>query len=407
MNLPAYEHPPLGRHMPALDGVRGIAILVVMVSHFIIIQPSNAAERFALPLINGGGVTGVQLFFVLSGFLITGILIDARRGPHYFRNFYIRRALRIFPLYYGFLVLLLFVLPLFVDASSAEYQRLHANQAWYWTYTTNFMIALHRQSSAPLNTYHFWSLAVEEQFYLAWPLLVFLFDRAKLVWVCGLIVAGTFLLRVWLLHTGVSHLAVAEMTPTRMDALALGALIAVVARGPNGVARLYRAAWIAIPLSLAALALVFWRGGGSEAGLYMLATVGYSALAVFFGAMLVLAITAPRGSVRAWIAEHGFLRMLGRYSYCLYVIHLPIAYFVVTRRLFDIDRFPRLGASQLPAQLVYIVLMSAVSIALAWLSWHLYEKRWLAIKDLFPYSQIEQAKSATKLGTDPDAYAAP
>ena len=169
---------PLSGHLPGLDGVRGLAILMVMAVHFVgDATPHNLAERVAVKLGNYG-VLGVDLFFVLSGFLITGLLLDAKGDPHYFRNFYARRTLRIFPLYYAVLALLLLVLPRVIALPLAlDESRMH--QAWLWTYTANFFIAAKASWALPYVS-HFWSLAIEEHFYLVWPLVVFSFRRATL-----------------------------------------------------------------------------------------------------------------------------------------------------------------------------------------------------------------------------------
>jgi peptidoglycan/LPS O-acetylase OafA/YrhL len=154
---------------------------------------------------------------------------------------------------------------------------------------------------------------------------------------------------------------------------------------------------------------VFGRHGGSEDGSVLLSTLGYSALAVFFGAFLVAAITAPVGSVRQRVAEHPVLRAFGRYSYCLYVIHLPIAYAITSRSGIDFAQPPTLAGSQLLAQLVYFATLGALCFAVAWASWHLYEKRWLALKDRFPYEQRARSEAAAEraLRTEADAFAAP
>src|SRR5215208_3201612 len=142
--VPANQSPrqpasSLPAHLPTLDGVRAIAVLTVMVMHFTLMKPSGVVERVLVNSISGGWA-GVDLFFVLSGFLITGILVDAKGGEHYFRNFFVRRALRIFPLYYGYLTLLFVVLPFLVPRTAEEYSGFQ-NGVWVWTYLSNFQFA--------------------------------------------------------------------------------------------------------------------------------------------------------------------------------------------------------------------------------------------------------------------------
>ncbi len=158
------------QHNPVLDGVRGIAVLAVLAFHVRGPIPDLAGIawlRYPLHLLSPLW-SGVDLFFVLSGFLITNILLRARRHPHYFRNFYARRTLRIFPLYY-FTLLLHYLAELWgpeaLSGPGASRLRL-----WYWLYAQNWLGGLYGESLRAFE--HYWSLAIEEQFYLLWPLVV-------------------------------------------------------------------------------------------------------------------------------------------------------------------------------------------------------------------------------------------
>jgi peptidoglycan/LPS O-acetylase OafA/YrhL len=179
-----------GQRIPALDGIRGLAIALVMFHHFTLyggMRPDFVLDKVYRHVALVGWV-GVDLFFVLSGFLITGILHDSRSDRHYFRNFYMRRTLRIFPLYYGVLAATFLVLPLVLDVSGSCRELLR-DQAWYWTYLINVQIGLDYWPSCFVLG-HFWSLAVEEQFYLVWPLLLYLLGRRGMLALCVTCILG-------------------------------------------------------------------------------------------------------------------------------------------------------------------------------------------------------------------------
>lgn len=231
------------RNLPGLDGVRGLAILAVMLTHI-------SLQTIALnPMLRGLfalGWSGVDLFFVLSGFLITGILLDTRQCANYFRSFYARRVLRIFPLYFGFLTVALLVFPYVV---SPEFMPAPSHRWMYVCYVANWLP--HAQWHVLT---HFWSLCVEEQFYFIWPLVVLLFGPRRLLpLIAGLeltMVCG----RSWWLLTH-SHVATQyTATVARVDGLLLGAACAVLVRQVElpgwsiralpGVALLFLAAFV-------------------------------------------------------------------------------------------------------------------------------------------------------------------
>ncbi|MBI5083418.1 MAG: acyltransferase, partial [Acidobacteria bacterium] len=180
--------------MPPLDGIRGLAILLVLLLHF-------RAPDLTHPLkgILGLGWTGVQLFFVLSGFLITGILLDTRSCSNYFSSFWMRRTLRIFPLYFlalsVFLVAAPAVLPVPKEALPPA-----ADQVYYWTYLNNW-IPMGEEGRLVHVLGHFWSLAVEEQFYLVWPVVVWLVPPRMLLRGCAVACLLILAARSWAFFT--------------------------------------------------------------------------------------------------------------------------------------------------------------------------------------------------------------
>lgn len=386
--------PALSGHIPALDGIRGIAILLVLGTHFYnydgLPPPTLLVDR-ALSTITAVGWIGVDLFFVLSGFLITGILYDAKGCEHYFRNFYARRVLRIFPVYYVALVVFLVVLP-YIDPDNRRLLALQADSFWYWTYLTNVRIAL---AGFPWfgALGHFWSLAIEEQFYLAWPAVVFLFGRSNLIRVCLLCIGAAFALRLLLILGGYGTAAYV-LTPARMDALAMGACIALIARGPGGLAPLARVAQPVAIVSAAVLIAIFvWRQGLLPWDPLM-KTIGHTLLGTLFSAMLVLALMSRDQAAWGRVCTSSTLRFFGRYSYGLYVFHHPILYFSPATWLF-LDQVPLVFGSLLLKKLVFVSALMTVSIGLALLSWHLYEMRCLKLKRLFEASAPAHAAAGS------------
>lgn len=382
--------PAIGRHVPALDGVRGIAILLVLLTHFNRL-PQEAGEGwagsfdYALFVILNFGWCGVDLFFVLSGFLITGILYKTKEGPRYFSNFYFRRTVRIFPLYYGFLAVLFLAPEWIIPAETEDIGDMYDRAGWYWLYGVNVLVAWLSEHSTPYALSHLWSLAVEEQFYLFWPPLVLLFSRKHLLWICGAFIVGALALRIAVLAAGYFPIAAYVLTPMRMDALAIGAFIALAARGERGAAPLLRwakPAAMGAALVLAGLLAYYGRFYYLAPGVV---TVGITALSVLFGALVLRTVVARPESWLSRSMSHPWLRFMGRISYAMYVVHMPIVFIFLHVGL-DIDIFPRLFGSQLPGQLALLVLGTAITVLLSWLSWHLYEKHFLKLKELMAYN---------------------
>jgi len=372
-----------GTHIPALDAVRGIAILLVLIFHF---TPYGLGMSSSSPLIDRldflisrTGWIGVDLFFVLSGFLITGILYDAKESNHYFRNFYVRRVLRIFPLYYGALIIFLVVLP-WLRPGNPAVQSMKRDAVWYWTYLSNVRIAHNGGDFGAIG--HFWSLAIEEQFYLIWPVVVLALRRRQLQACCLACVIGALFVRAGLNVAG-NETAAFVLTPARIDALAVGAYLALSARGPAGLNPTSRwASPSAAFLSLVLLAIFVLRKGFVAQDL-IVSTVGHTLLACLFGAILVLALTSARDSAVGGIFDSSFLSFFGRYSYALYVFHYPILFFKLGA--IPLTIVPTIGGSQFLRQLVFLTMATGVSVSIALVSWHLYEKQFLKLRKFFPY----------------------
>ena len=371
------------RHNPALDGLRGLAIILVMVHHYF--QAGSREPLFVDSLFFGlanSGWFGVDLFFVLSGFLITGILYDSKGTEHYFRNFYARRSLRIFPLYYATLFLFFVVFPLVPHPLAQAYVANSApDQLWFWAYLTNFRIAANGDWYEFLVPTVFWSLAIEEQFYLIWPLVVLKCTRNMLIRICIVMISIAFVVRVWLITGGANPLTTFVITPARMDCLAVGALLALIVRGETTRQRrlvLSRRAALVLGASLLALAMPSGTLGWTDP---LVNTLGLSLVALFFGALLLWAYQARKGHWIRAIFKWRPMRIAGKYSYSMYIFHGPAG--TVVKKFYDPAMGPLIFGSAVPRTIGYALLAGALSVAVGWLTWNLLEKRILSLQARF------------------------
>jgi peptidoglycan/LPS O-acetylase OafA/YrhL len=367
-------------HVRALDGIRGLAILMVLALHFIgNMQPTSAFERVVVHVFDYGSL-GVDLFFVLSGFLITGILFEAKGSQGYFRNFYMRRALRIFPLYYAILAFIFFVAPHIPWFQGEDLNVLQARQGWAWLYGVNIYDAMHAAFSFPYID-HFWSLAVEEHFYFFWPLVVWTFSREALMRVSVAIALASLVLRVSCAAANVSELALFVLTPCRLDALCIGGFLALGARGPSGLDDLVRKIRKVLPLACGLLLGLYAMNRVTLAMTKPLHQVRNSLFAVIFGCMIVLSVTAPMGSLYARFFRSRTMVWLGQYSYGLYVFHHFISYYCARH---DTEMvLARWIGSHALAVLLQATVGVGLSVAISMLSFRLFESRFLAMKRSF------------------------
>ncbi|MGE5453459.1 MAG: acyltransferase family protein [Acidobacteriota bacterium] len=366
-------------YWPSLDGIRGLAILLVIAHNAQMIEPipPGPAGKMAAYLLNIGWI-GVLLFFVLSGFLITGILLDTLQQPHGMRNFLARRALRIFPLYYGTLAFFFVLLPAF-GAQPESVQASAPHQGWLWAYLGNWT---HYEWALP----HLWSLAVEEQFYLVWPLVVYLFRTPRAVAVASAVVAlASVAARAVMWHQQADPSFIYAWTPTRLDALALGALAAAAWRLDGASECLNRLGRWLLPAGVAVLAIGFVLTKGYARLSAIGQILGYAALAAFFTALVwraawqdqQAASTAPTWHrVLTWAP----LTSVGRYSYAMYMFHKPLHDFFSPAALKALNI--QTAGSPFWATL-HVAGVSLAAYCLAWLSWHLYEVHFLRLKRLF------------------------
>ena len=385
-------------HLPALDGLRGIAILMTMVLHFGSsevhdgLAQSGVAGRLWATLANQGGA-GVDLFFVLSGFLVTRILLDTRGRPGFLRNFYMRRVVRIFPLYYLTLLLVFALYLPLLAPRDPQTQQLAGDQLWLWTYLPNVPAAFAgtRWRGAGLELHHFWSLAVEEHFYLAWPLLVLWLPRRTLLLACAALCAMAVGTKLLLLRGGLED-AVYQLTISRCDGLALGAAAAILAWRTGPRAPLVRAAR---PLLLGAGGLiVVWAAlSDRHPWLWWTPALTHTIYGLFFLGVLALVLTAAPGGLLGRCLRHPLLLAFGRLSYGLYVFHVLLR--PALQALLPMSSLQKLVGSPLAAVLCFLIISTAACYGLAWVSFHQFEKRFLSLKRHFS----DKASVTTSIAT--------
>jgi peptidoglycan/LPS O-acetylase OafA/YrhL len=297
-------------YYPALDGLRGLAILLVVVYH-----------NFGFTNYFFFGWLGVDLFFVLSGFLITDILLKSFGSPYYLRNFYTRRILRIFPVYYISLIIFLLVLP-HIHNLPVDLSYYTNNQLWLWTYLQNWLFIFKPNEGSDI-LHHFWSLAVEEQFYLIWPLAILLLKKPKyLLILLALLLAGVMATRFIIWTYELKQLSYFNLyTFTRIDGICIGSMIALMRQINLSFLKNYT---YIIVLFLAAINFIFYFfNSNHQFSFPYLAVVGYTTFAGMFG---LLVNEAVMGEIKIINIVLGFslLKFFGRISYGLYVYHWPI-----------------------------------------------------------------------------------
>jgi peptidoglycan/LPS O-acetylase OafA/YrhL len=367
-------------YMPTVDGLRGVAILLVLCYHApflfrdlpeFVDQQTPWAMLGVFGRMSLGGWIGVDLFFVISGFLITSILIRLRDGGGSSWVFWGRRGLRILPLAMLYL-LVLFVLTLFGDPLKLLPH--FEGWAWYALYLGNIHIAMYGWQ--PLAMMILWSLAIEEQFYLVWPLLVRMCSTRQLLWWSGGLMLVAPLVRAFTLSAA-DYPATYVFTLCRLDALAAGAVVAVLFGSrtwPDAAAGLCkRLAPLASVLIVITL-LVPFSPSLPQTRPWLFSIFGYSWLAISFAVVLGASLGAL-GPIRAALTSP-LLMFLGRRCYGLYLWHVLVAGFV-TACLHSLQ----------VGFIAHVLLWFGVLVIVASGSWLLIEEPILRLKRFFPYVQ--------------------
>ncbi|MDP4263021.1 MAG: acyltransferase [Bacteroidota bacterium] len=357
---------PTRSYYPALDGLRGMAILLVIACHNL-----NFIPGFEF------GWIGVDLFFVLSGFLITDILLSTKASKNFLQNFYIRRILRIFPLYYGVLLVFFILAPAF-RYLDVQYNYYHSHQVMSWFHLQNWLYIFNRKPNDFLLMNHFWSLSLEEQFYLVWPLVIFAVkgtrQLSQIVYgILGACIIGRF--ASWL-YFGDGYTNFYFQYMTRVDGLCVGSLVAIWRFSSNEQAgrKVIRLALLLLGIHL----FVFILAKTAIANMPHFSFFGYSSIAAILGVIIFFAVK-KRNMFSKALLENPVLRYFGRISYGLYVYHWPI---LILAKLYFLDKLLNNGFSYTSGIMTVSLGAFAVALLTATASYYLFEKKILLLKDI-------------------------
>ncbi len=365
-----------------IDGLRGLAVILVILHHSFDPMYGFGPVWDKIFSVLSLGWVGVDLFFVISGFLITGILINTRENKGYFVNFYTRRALRIFPLYYAFCIFALIVVPKLPGSEPATFENIRNYQSWLWFYATNCLIAMKHAWVFSANNFelnHLWSLCVEEHFYLIWPFIVWRLSLTRLKIVCLSAIVIILIGRTAYLLYSHDYITAYILTPCRIDALLIGSFCAVLARQMTQEKfKVFAQAAFAVTLVLMAFSL---RLCNWQLSLTFAPSIGLSLSPLFFAAVLSFVVTHNHVWISKTILGSGILPFFGKYSYALYLFHFPLLKFLAA---LGTARFLiELMHSRLAGLLAFNCVVASIALLFAIISWHFFEKHFLKLKHHF------------------------
>lgn len=364
------------KHCIQLDGVRGLAILVVLIYRFTKEIPTDHWLGSGLRSGLLFGIRGVDLFFVLSGFLITIVLLQSKGKTNYFKRFYWRRSLRIFPLYFIALFALLVVAPavLLNNDYPTELSKPLLNQEYLWTYSSNLYMAYCGQWNFGAMD-HFWSLCVEEHFYFIWPVVIFALPNRWSLIAALAIAMSSAIARTGFAYLGTNRVATDVFTLFRMDGLCFGAALAIaMIEFPEWVKK--QRTWMKIGLMAS-----FLMGLAVQVCDYSLLAASHLGWSVIWTLFLGLLVTSRSTSTLARICQTKLLRNFGKYSYAMYVVQLPQITLVMP--VISVAIIAAWVPNAILAVFLYALIMMALNYCLALLSWNCLEKHCLKLKDAF------------------------
>jgi len=375
---------PTSKHIPVLDGVRAYAVLLVCLVHFFQVDETGLYEAnkylgIFLFKFSQIGLRGVELFFLLSGFLITGILIESKNSPKYFTTFYARRFIRIFPLYYFVLAVSFFVLPNLLPIDKAGVEVID-NQFWLWAYISNLSHFFSFEAwDASLNFPsfgHFWSLSVEEHFYVFWPLLISFANKKWLPRIMWFIV-GVSAFSVLFVYFTNDLIPILKWSTIRCaGVLSLGGIIAYYSKD-----RVIFEKFIALSRKMILPFGILFIIVNYIPRQYIFHEVLTFFLSVFFFfCLIILTISHNRLSNRVF--NHKYLFFIGKISYGIYIYHGMLRPYFKEYIYENLHIYVQNG---IIASTLYTIICTAISILIAWISWQLIEQPILKLKKYFKY----------------------
>jgi peptidoglycan/LPS O-acetylase OafA/YrhL len=361
------------RNIPALTGLRAVAACLILLLHSwngVHIDKLVSLDKLFRPAL--GLWIGVDLFFVLSAYLLTRNLLRTVDEKHYFWNFYVGRCLRIMPLYYLVLIIAL-VVALCTGFSTYTTMLLFGGMA---VFLSNFLQGVWNfgLNLGPVPLGHFWSLAVEEHFYCLWPFVVRKLNAKKLIWFCPLIICIELVLRCWAVFKNINPDNIYELSFFRFDTFAAGAFVACLYHLHSDGAHTLRLSRIVLaftfPLTLIlAVCTHFYKGN------VIMETVGYTVLALTFGSLISDIVGSNGKSVLSLCLTNRFLLFMGKHSYAIYLFHLPLV--TGTNHCLVALHWNK---NAIAVVVLGVVLPIVLTVVLSVLVWHLIEKPCLNLK---------------------------
>lgn len=349
------------KYIKSLDGIRAIAALLVLIFHFSQYVIFSSDWGKLIQKVGYLGQTGVSLFFVLSGFLITRILFDQIQSPHYWKNFIIRRSLRIFPLYFLYLTCEYFIVPYLTNTPSPDISL----QWYYWFYLQDFATTFRWPAAGPK---HFWSLAVEEHFYLIWPFFVLYYKTKQLIHPILVVIIISALVRFILAYFNYQTYF---FTFARMDEIALGALLAWLER--NNLLNFFASKkFYVATVSTATFSILLW-GLYSSDGLLVLQVFKYNLISILYFLLIGKVITLSQQHWCTRLLCTPFFHFTGKISYGLYVYQATAVVWGLSH-----------GYAQKP--LLFFLSLMFFCYAIATLSYYCFENPILKLKNKLTYS---------------------